>query len=861
MGIVLNWSPTAFPGALDSGAGSFPLLTDGIHDIMASHPNSLASAVDALEAKVGIDGSLVVSSFDYMLKQGRLTSQQPGGNTGSIAYILDAANAHAGTDRLLSLRSVGAAHFEVRGGAANSLYLEMVGGSTAPVSGGGRCGIRYDESVGIDGELQVSVNGQPWTPVAGAGLQTSYNIGPTVDTTLAGGPLQITNGSTNPVHAGLFIRDTNANPGRTEALVRVEDANVGTAIAGRFQRSSANGSALRAERTGAGDSAWESGLIAGSTITARAFGNGDTVFGGSAMSGGGERLRVVGAARVEGKLTVTGPIDPPSVQLTETALGVSKDCFVEWGPGSLVPPPVGALRLRYNELAPPGLELEYSVGAPFAPVGGGGGGMVIGGAVAGGLANSVLYIDGAGNLAQSNPPFTWNAGTNTLSTTDLTVGNDITVAGVAEVGELLTDAITLDNAATTNYLEFGGGSTAGLSPVGSARLRYHEGLNQVQASLGGAAYVDMLAGGGMAIGGAIAGGATSGSVLFVNAALQLAQDNVNFFWDAATSALRLGANLQFTQGVAHVVNILDTTVNGNPGGNLDVRAGAAGSGTAVLVGGTGGTSDFAGGTGGLDGGFGGGLGGITVLRGGTGGGGAIPGAGGVVYVRGGSPGAGGFAVGGDVYLDAGPGGGGAPDGTIRIGTLSGFQIEIGSGLMLGATTVYSAFVAATSAAVGTTLGVTGAATLSSTLDVSSTMTVLGDSYLAAKVGVGFAPAAINTTLDVNGDLALRPVSPGGMAVGENNYAGTNGFSFARLTPNGAGTTITGFAGGYDGKILIIVNVGAAILSIPNEGIASAPINRVITFDGATTINLAANDTVTLLYDLATARWRQIVAVL
>jgi hypothetical protein len=64
---------------------------------------------------------------------------------------------------------------------------------------------------------------------------------------------------------------------------------------------------------------------------------------------------------------------------------------------------------------------------------------------------------------------------------------------------------------------------------------------------------DLLAGGGMAISGAITG-ATSGSVLFVNSSSQLAQDNANFFWNAGTASLGIG-----TTAPGAKLGILSTT--------------------------------------------------------------------------------------------------------------------------------------------------------------------------------------------------------------------------------------------------------------------------------------------------------------
>lgn len=51
MGIVLNWSTgyTGTPASVDDAVTNFPPVTDGVHDVLASHVNSLAQAVIQLE--------------------------------------------------------------------------------------------------------------------------------------------------------------------------------------------------------------------------------------------------------------------------------------------------------------------------------------------------------------------------------------------------------------------------------------------------------------------------------------------------------------------------------------------------------------------------------------------------------------------------------------------------------------------------------------------------------------------------------------------------------------------------------------------------------------------------------------------
>jgi len=63
---------TDFPGAIDS----YDALTDNDSDVLAQHPNNRGDALEAIEAKMGIDSSAVVTSIDYLLKSA--SSVDPG---------------------------------------------------------------------------------------------------------------------------------------------------------------------------------------------------------------------------------------------------------------------------------------------------------------------------------------------------------------------------------------------------------------------------------------------------------------------------------------------------------------------------------------------------------------------------------------------------------------------------------------------------------------------------------------------------------------------------------------------------------------------------------------------------------------
>ena len=57
-----------FPAQLDTDT-ELHRVEDGVDEVLAAHHNALAEAVKAIEEKLGVDGSAIVESFDYILKQ------------------------------------------------------------------------------------------------------------------------------------------------------------------------------------------------------------------------------------------------------------------------------------------------------------------------------------------------------------------------------------------------------------------------------------------------------------------------------------------------------------------------------------------------------------------------------------------------------------------------------------------------------------------------------------------------------------------------------------------------------------------------------------------------------------------------
>lgn len=124
--------------------------------------------------------------------------------------------------------------------------------------------------------------------------------------------------------------------------------------------------------------------------------------------------------------------------------------------------------------------------------------------------------------------------------------------------------------------------------------------------------------------------------------------------------------------------------------------------------------------------------------------------------------------------------------------------------------------------------------------------------------VGIAKPAPVATLDVNGSVAYSAdISPAAIGADVIDYAPTGHatatlFRLTANTPN----NVTGLAGGADGRIVHLVNIGPGTLTLTNQDAASAAANRFLL--GAN-LTLAANQSVVLAYDSTSSRWRPVSA--
>ncbi len=124
----------------------------------------------------------------------------------------------------------------------------------------------------------------------------------------------------------------------------------------------------------------------------------------------------------------------------------------------------------------------------------------------------------------------------------------------------------------------------------------------------------------------------------------------------------------------------------------------------------------------------------------------------------------------------------------------------------------------------------------------------------SKVGIG--TAVMNTSLDVNGDLALRFGTDYSTPTGTQSNVALGSYSAIRFTGASA-TTFTGIANGQPGKILYLHNASTAtVLTLSNQSGSSSAANRIVTGTGAD-MQVAANTSVTLQYDGNASLWRVI----
>lgn len=142
-----------------------------------------------------------------------------------------------------------------------------------------------------------------------------------------------------------------------------------------------------------------------------------------------------------------------------------------------------------------------------------------------------------------------------------------------------------------------------------------------------------------------------------------------------------------------------------------------------------------------------------------------------------------------------------------------------------------------------TFGSTGAATLSSTLGVTGLSTLTG----------GYNSSAGPATVGAVAGTVLEPTIS---STPQNNYAPTNLATATILAPTAASpATITGLdsTGVVAGRMLLLHNAGAGLLTLSNESGSSTAANR-FTLYGAANVLVGAGNGVWMYYSTTTSRW-------
>jgi hypothetical protein len=156
-----------------------------------------------------------------------------------------------------------------------------------------------------------------------------------------------------------------------------------------------------------------------------------------------------------------------------------------------------------------------------------------------------------------------------------------------------------------------------------------------------------------------------------------------------------------------------------------------------------------------------------------------------------------------------------------------------------------------SSTAGNRFALTADATLSPD---SLALLVYDDTSQRWRILIGGGAAAFNG--DVTGAFTLSgDISPSQITANQNDYAPT-GFATAsvlRLSTD-ASRNITGLAGGADGRVIVIVNIGAQPIVLIDESGSSTAGNRfALTGD----LVIGVDQMTVLLYDGTSSRWRSV----
>ncbi len=133
---------------------------------------------------------------------------------------------------------------------------------------------------------------------------------------------------------------------------------------------------------------------------------------------------------------------------------------------------------------------------------------------------------------------------------------------------------------------------------------------------------------------------------------------------------------------------------------------------------------------------------------------------------------------------------------------------------------------------------------------------LGGTVGIAQGGTGQTSAtAAFAALAANAVAFTGDITPTILSADANNYSptGASTSSIWRVSANSTAWSITGIAGGTDGRILVLVNIGANLITIPDSSGSSDAANQIVTVNGAWT-QLPGYGAIILAYDATQSKW-------
>ena len=158
---------------------------------------------------------------------------------------------------------------------------------------------------------------------------------------------------------------------------------------------------------------------------------------------------------------------------------------------------------------------------------------------------------------------------------------------------------------------------------------------------------------------------------------------------------------------------------------------------------------------------------------------------------------------------------------------------------------------------GNVAGTAGSGTTPSSVVWDRTNNVL---YVCTTTGV--AAAAVWTVANAGGGSTAwtADISPAQITASQNNYdpTGLSTATVLRLSADTSGWQITGLAGGSDGRIIVIMNIGTTQFVLVDQSGSSSAANQFVlptTLNAAHPIN--PKESVILMYDSTVSKWKVI----